>query len=177
MSDGYIFGFSNRTFAEFVVDITGRDITEEKYNYASGSKANRLRGFWAEENNGLVGKLMGELIEYGLKTGNIASDHPDLASCRRTVARLLSDNPVPELDALSAASEERDFDIVAKAVREAIERNEPEGGLDRLHTFAIKYLRSVCAQAGITVTKEKPLHSLLGEYVKALQAAGASNLK
>jgi hypothetical protein len=26
-------------------------------------------------------------------------------------------------------------------VREAIERNEPESGLDRLHTFVVKYIK------------------------------------
>lgn len=42
------------------------------------------------------------------------------------VARLVQVGPVPELDALAAMTDERDFEAVAKAVREAIERNEPE---------------------------------------------------
>jgi len=59
-----------------------------------------------------------------------------------------------------------------KAVREAIERNTPEAGLDRLHTFVIKYVRTLCEQAGVAVTRDKALHSLFGEYVKKLQASG-----
>src|ERR1700687_1841905 len=154
MADGYILGFSNRTFAEFVADSTGRDIYEERFNHASGSKANRLRGFWNEENNRLVGKLMGDLLDYGLQGRAFQADDANYEACRRAVARLLQDSPVPELDALTPASDERDFEIVAKAVREAIERNAPEAGLDRLHTFVIKYVRALCEQAGVTVTRE-----------------------
>jgi len=43
MGGGYVLDFSNRTFQEFVADIAGRDIFDQKYEYASGSKANRLR--------------------------------------------------------------------------------------------------------------------------------------
>ena len=42
MSSGYVLGFSNRTFAEFVAESTRIDIYDPKYDYASGSKANRL---------------------------------------------------------------------------------------------------------------------------------------
>jgi hypothetical protein len=49
MGSGYVLNFSNRTFDEFVSDSTGRDIGDSKYNSGSGSKANRLRGFWREE--------------------------------------------------------------------------------------------------------------------------------
>lgn len=42
METGYVLNFSNRSFAEFVRDSTGRNIYDERYNYASGSKANRL---------------------------------------------------------------------------------------------------------------------------------------
>jgi hypothetical protein len=172
LSDGYILNFSNRTFAEFVTDATGRDIYDERYNYASGSKANRLRGFWKEESNRVVGKLMTELIDYGLRLNGVKADDPDLEACRRAAARLLRDGPVPELDALTAVTDERDFEIVAKAIRDSIDRNEPEAGLDRLHTFVIKYVRSLCKGAGIEVNRDKPLHSLFGEYVKRLREAG-----
>jgi hypothetical protein len=70
MGSGYVLDFSNRTFAEFVVDSTGRDIYSDKYNYDSGSKANRLGAFWAEEPNHLAGKLTSDLLDY------YASGHP-----------------------------------------------------------------------------------------------------
>ena len=120
----------------------------------------------------MVGKLLNDLLDYAHSECGVAADDKDLLACRRTVTRLIQDGPVPELDALAAVSDERDFETVAKAVREAIENNEPEAGLDRLHTFVVKYVRSLCERAGIAVTREKPLHSLFGEYVKNLNKSG-----
>jgi hypothetical protein len=173
MGGGYVLDFSNRTFAEFVTDSVGRDIYDARYSSGSGSKANLLRGFWKEETNRTVGKLLGDLVEYAVAEGKVGPDRQgDLEGCRRAVTRLMQDSPVPELDALSAISDERDFEVVAKAVRDAIERNQPETGLDRLHTFVIKYVRSLCVARGIDVPKEKPLHSVFGEYLKRLRDAG-----
>src|SRR5262245_6643022 len=172
MGGGYVLEFSNRTFSEFVADSVARNIYDGRYVYASGSKANLLRGFWKEETNRTVGKLLSDLIEYGVAEGHVPADDADLEPCRRTATRLMQDGPVKELDALSAISDDRDFEVVAKAVRDAIERNEPEAGLDRLHTFVIKYVRSLCAARGIDAPRDKPLHSLFGEYVKRLREAG-----
>ena len=52
MRTGYVLDFSNRTFAEFVRDSTGLDIYDSRYDYGSGSKANRLRAFWQKEEKG-----------------------------------------------------------------------------------------------------------------------------
>ena len=83
-----------------------------------------------------------------------------------------ADQPVAELDSLTANSDDRDFEVVAEHVREAIEKNQPEGGLDRLHTFVNKFIRVTCEPHGITITRDKPLHSVFGEYVKALREGG-----
>ena len=64
MNSGYVLDFTNRGFKEFVFDSTGRDIYDARYDYASGSKANRLRAFWETEDNAVVGKLMGEMLDY-----------------------------------------------------------------------------------------------------------------
>ena len=89
MDTGYVLDFSNRTFAEFVLDSTGIDIFDSRYNYQRGSKANRLRFFWQEEDNALVGKLMSDLLDYYNGTGTLEGE------CRLIVARLLRDCPVP----------------------------------------------------------------------------------
>src|SRR6266481_840468 len=83
MSSGYVLDFTNRTFAEFVMDSTGRDIFDSRYKYASGSKANRLRAFWQKESNSLVGKLMTDMLDYLGETG------PRIEMCRLIVQRLL----------------------------------------------------------------------------------------
>jgi len=89
MNSGYVLDFSNRTFAEFVSDSTGRDIYDSTYDYASGSKANRLRAFWQREPNPVVGKLMSDMLDYADGTGELKE------ICRLIVVRLLQDGPVP----------------------------------------------------------------------------------
>ena len=140
MGSRYVLEFSNRTFEEFVLDTTGRGIYDEKYDYGSGSKANRLRAFWNEEANPLVAKLIGELIDCGQSEG-LLRDSSLVDDCQKIVSRLSETSTVSELDALTVTADEPNFEIVAKAVREAIEKNEPEAGLDRLHTFVTMFVR------------------------------------
>jgi hypothetical protein len=64
MSGGYVLNFSDRTFGEFFHDDLGIDIFDQKYNYASGSKANRLRGFWQVAPDSHVAKSIDQLLIY-----------------------------------------------------------------------------------------------------------------
>jgi len=63
MESGYVLNFSNRTMNEFFRDDIGIDIYSKKYNYASGSKANRIRGLWLRGDDQTVGKSILKLIE------------------------------------------------------------------------------------------------------------------
>jgi hypothetical protein len=90
MHTGYVLKFSDRTFSEFILDISGIDIFDRRYNYASGSKANRLRAFWRIESNAVVAKLMNELIEYGDGEAEFQE------ACRLIVARLRGDQMRPQ---------------------------------------------------------------------------------
>ena len=72
MGSGYVLDFSNRTFQEFALENLNIDIYDEKYNYNGSSKANRLRGFWKEESNSTVGKLIETLLEYWRTKKSIA---------------------------------------------------------------------------------------------------------
>lgn len=138
MNSGYVLSFSNRTFDEFFIDSVGVSILDEKYNSGSGSKANRLRSFWKEESNEIVAKVLGDL----LRCVSLEEASPETKKqydfCSRTVARLAGLDQSAELIELQPNSTEREFAVLARAVRESIERNEPEVGLDRLHTFAVK---------------------------------------
>lgn len=64
MGNGYVLNFSDRTFAEFFKDDLCIGIYDSKYNHASGSKANRMRGFWQAAADDLVGKSIESLISY-----------------------------------------------------------------------------------------------------------------
>ncbi len=61
---GYILDFSDRTFDDFILSNSKKDISEEKYRRNGTSKANRLRAFWSIEPDDVVGRLLSELLEY-----------------------------------------------------------------------------------------------------------------
>ena len=171
MGDGYVLNFSNKTLDEFFVESIGRSVYDEKYRYGSGSKANQMRGFWKEESNPIVAKLLGELLDYA-EGERLALDTVLLADCRKVVARLRESSPVAEVDAIARIAAEHDLEVVAKAVLDHIEKNELVVGLDRLHTFASGFMRSLCEKRALATDRGKPLHSLFGQYVRALHERG-----
>ena len=64
MSGGYVLNFSDRTMGEFFRDDLEINIYSKRYSYASGSKANYMRGFWMAADDKTVGKSILKLIEY-----------------------------------------------------------------------------------------------------------------
>ncbi len=172
MGSGYVLDFSNRILTEFVDESTGRDIYDTKYDQGSGSKANRIRAFWTHEPNHVVAKLLMDLLEYCRPSAGDAARAALFAECQRIAQRLQHSAPVEAIDAIKAEDGEPGFEMLARAVRDTIEKNQPEAGLDRLHTYVTKLIRTFAARRGVTIDREKPLHSIFGEYVKALRQAG-----
>jgi hypothetical protein len=174
MEGGYVLDFSNITFREFIIDNTNIDISDGKYDYASGSKANRLKAFWAKEANYIVGKLISALLDYW-KTKRLIN-HREISQaeqalfddCYTIAERLKQDSIVENIDAIQPYSNDKEFSVLAKSIRESIQNNEPEVALDRLHTYVVKYTRQQCDKYGISYDRDKALHSLFGEYVKYL---------
>lgn len=168
MSSGYVLNFSNRTFEEFFLDTLNISIFNSKYEYGSGSKANRMRAFWNHEPNFIVAKALEALVE----NWDEYADEPPSEDFMKILHRLKLAAPVPDIDIIRANADEASFEALAKAVRDSIEKNEPEAGLDRLHTYLVKYFRHLCQKHDIYVSKETPLHSLVGEYIKVIKAKG-----
>ena len=179
MESGYVLDFSNRTFQEFILENTGLDIYDDKYDYASGSKANRLRAFWKEEPNHIVGKLLKDFVEYweARKLINYSSQRDDDTALKDEVlkiaSRLTENSPVENIDAIKPITDEKNFATLANTIRESIYKNQPELALDRLHTFVTKYIRELCNRHGVVCDRSKPLHSIFGEYIKKLKEKGA----
>jgi hypothetical protein len=88
--------------------------------------------------------------------------------CQRIIERLKMDNPVEHIDAIQPTTDDKDFSLLAKSIRESIEKNEPESALDRLHTYVVKYTRHLCEKHGLRCDKSIPLHALFGSYIKYL---------
>jgi len=178
MASGYVLDFSNRAFHEFVLDTVGVDIYDARYDYASGSKANRLRGFWGKEPNFRVGILLAGLLEYFRtsrqlnRQGSAEPEDQLLHECSKIAERLQQDLPVDQTEAIRAYSPDRAFSVLAQSIRESIRKDEPELALDRLHTFTVKYIRHLCDRHLIKYDRTIPLHGLFGMYVKHLKSQG-----
>jgi len=174
MGSGYVITFSNRTFQEFIMDNYRIDIYDSKYEYGSGSKANRLRAFWNIEQNHLVGKLISDMLEYWREDRNIVDQDITLQEqnlhdeCQEIADRLICEVEVENIDVLDSNEDDLNFSFLAETIRENIYKNKPEAVLDRLHTFIVRYVRKLCDKHNIHYDKDLPLHSLFGMYVKIL---------
>lgn len=171
MGGGYVLDFSNRTFDEFFNEVLGIEIYDSTYEYGSGSKANRMRAFWDVDSNQSVARVLEALLEDWEEYAGYNAKPPS-NEISKIILRLRNSDSVPDISAIRPNAEEKGFETLAKAVREAIEKNEPETGLDRLHTFLVKYFRNLVLSYGETTNKDTPLHSLLGKYIKLIKAKG-----
>jgi hypothetical protein len=64
MGSGSVINFSDRTFEEFFRDDVHIEIYDDKFKYGTGSKANRMRGFWQVADDLLVGESIEKLLTY-----------------------------------------------------------------------------------------------------------------
>ncbi len=179
MNGGYVINFSNRTFQQFFLETVEVDIYDPKYSIFGDSKANRLRAFWKLESNYHVSKVTLALLEHWNTTNElleIESDPKEIQlynECIKIVEGLKHDDISDHIkDLIEPKVEDQSFSFLAKTIRESIEKNEPEVALDRLHTYMVKYIRSLCDKHGISYDNNKPLHSFYGEYVKFLRSNG-----
>lgn len=174
MGEGYVLDFSNRTLQEFLAETLKIDIYSNKYDYASGSKANRIRGFLQVESNYNAGLLLEKFCEYWINQIHQGdrnynqSDEYRYKECLKIAEKLKSGGPVENLDALTPNVDDEDFSKLSKSIKDSIMKNEPESALDRLHTFVVKYVRELCSKHEIDYEQNHPLHSLFGSYVKYL---------
>jgi hypothetical protein len=169
MGSGYVLNFSDRTFRDFIWDHVGRDVSDGAYSKYGTSKAKHLRAFWEVESDNVVAALTRALLQHGKDHGII--DDKQFEEANAVVARL-GGGGVADIDALKPNAEEPTFDRLARAVRESIDAGRPEEGLDRLHTFMVKYVRTLAGKRRIDTPRDKPLHSVFGEYIKRLQVDG-----
>jgi len=100
MGGGYVLNFSTPSLVEFFRDF-GIDIDSSPYiDGHSGSKANRMRSFFAQAQDKSVGEVISELIEYAesYRPGHLQTD-----ACRKIAARLLENSRLDEMHAQTNA--------------------------------------------------------------------------
>ena len=178
MSSGYVLNFTDASFKSFVHDTVGEDIKDEKYEAGGTSKANRLRTFWKLESDQKVGNLLYELVMIAKNQPYVydyLSDKKELPDinlvdrCLRIANTLKGGSVVEDIDAIYAINVDKDFNSIAKSIRESIEKNQPENALDRLHTFVMKLVRTLCERHTISFVKEESLNAIFGKYIKHLK--------
>lgn len=104
MASGYVLDFSDPTFGEFF-NRHRIAIHSQKYQAHGTSKAKKMRAFWEQESDGLVGKALGELLdayEAYCALNNHAVEASILEKSRSIVARLsgatVSSKPIHTVD-------------------------------------------------------------------------------
>lgn len=171
MGSGYVLEFSNRTFEDFILDSCGLEIYDTRYEDNGESKANRMRTFWDIEPDYVVAKMLEALVDDWPEYTKFGAPSPS-EGFLKIIQKLKQSASVTDINIIQPNSENKGFDALARAVRESIEKNEPEAGLDRLHTYLVKYFRTHCNNYGIDIERETPLHSLVGKYIKAVKDEG-----
>lgn len=177
MPTGYVMDFSNNSFQSFIYDSIKINIYDDKYFYASGSKANRLRGFFTEEPSYKVGQLLSALLDYWHTKAitrengfDFERDKNIYTECLKIAKKLKEEKIVDEIEVIKEIENDRDFSLLAKSIRESIDKNEPESALDRLHTYVMKLIRQLCENHKIEIKKEESLNAIFGKYVKFIVA-------
>ena len=170
MGGGYVLDFVNRTFQEFVEWATKRDIDHPRYEAEGTSKANRLRCFWIVEDDRTVGRLVLALADHAV--GHCGADPEKARKVREIGERLRKGTTPSDLAAIEPLCDDATFVALADEVRARIEEGQPERGLDRLHTFTVRFFRHLHEEKGHRPNRDKPLHSLAGEYAKMLERGG-----
>jgi hypothetical protein len=155
MGGGYVLNFSDRTMSEYFRDDVGIDIYDQKYNYASGSKANRMRGFWQVADDALVGKSVDKLLEYidnQIILGRLRKEDfaPDLMDRGRRIASRLLGRKGEAPDTTPATTEE---EFIAREFRNvSIDKLGLDGGISAVLNQRLEEIRKcLTARASLAV--------------------------
>jgi Abortive infection C-terminus len=176
MGSGYVLNFSNRTFGEFFHDHVDVDIYDTRFSNSGHSKANYFRSFIQTAPDSQVARALEGLIEHGTAEQCLGGDDELKGAGLQIVQRLKSAAPAIDMAALNGVADGASDDLILSHIFEGLQRDAPEGVVDRLHTLTVRFVRRLCQDRGIETNHAtgaaKSLDSLFGEYVKLLRAAG-----
>lgn len=176
MSSGYVLNFSDRTFAEFFEDEFRLDIDDPRYRTRGTSKANRLRSFIDQQDEYTVAKVLRRLWQHreSLPMLRDADNHAAVkAPFSELLARIEGISAAPRMDAIERFACDETLEELVSAIERDIGANAPAAALDRLHTYCGKKFGHLLDGYGIAWTRDEPLHSRVGKYVKALEQTHA----
>ncbi len=172
MDGGYVLNFSDRTFAEFFEDEFKIDIDDNRYRTRGTSKAKRLRSFLEQEDEYTVAKVLRRLWQHreGLPEFSGAASHQTIKDqFHALISRIEGGGAIPRTDAIERFTHDETLEELVSAIERDIGANRPAAALDRLHTYCAKKFGHLLDCYGVVWSKDEPLHSRVGKYVKVLE--------
>lgn len=178
MDSGYVLDFSNRKLQEYVDDVTDINIYDNKYDFDSGSKANRLRAFWKLESNVLVSKLSLSLLDYWEQRFRLSDPTEEefkrlyhLKEKSERELLTLEETPTNSFDinVLSVPKLEDNYKLLKTNIEKSLNDDNPQLVLDRMHTYLTKYFRELCKKHNIDYTDKENINVLYSKYINFLK--------
>ncbi len=174
MNSGYVMNLSSTKFSDLIYDVTRIKIYDEKYNFRSGSKANRLRALWNIESNQNVAAINLTLLGYWEQQFRLSN--PDEEKFYRYYnlkvdaakqLTLLSKDTRTNFNTsiLESIKTEKDFQLLKNDIQRTLDNNEPQLALDRTHTLLVTYFRKLCTKHGIVYNEKETVDNLFSKYI------------
>ena len=171
MEAGYVLNFSDRTIGEFVSEVTDCDIHSEKYTRGGTSKANKLRTFWKDESDYMVGKLILALVDYEgtLILTPDAEAKARAEKCRHIATRLLAGGP--SLSPLKEHAQVLNANHLAEQIRrlEASVESDPSLAIGTAKELIETCCKTILAERGKPVNGTPDISTLTKETFKELK--------
>lgn len=160
ISEGYLFKYwsdrgrynKNKTH-QLILESCGIDIYKDK-PYKDLSQQKCIEKIWSDGNPQIVANLLAVLSDYfcfEMGTVNWSSeDEYDYRQVQEMIDRLRSMQVVT-----LPVQETGDLKLILRDIETNISAGKPELVIDRLHTFATKYIRGICQDHGIAIVDDK----------------------
>lgn len=177
MNGGYVLDLTNRDLAELVRDEVQVDIEDPCYATAGTSKAKRLQTLLTESDAATAARLLRALWDHRehrqWTPNDMVEERPSLVRARymAVVERLDRLAGASDTSALGGYEGGATLDELVAAISRDAAAGAHAAALDRLHTYCCKRFAHLLAEEGLSCTREEPLHSRVGKYVKHLGAA------
>lgn len=172
VTDGFIFKYwsdqgehNKNVTKELIFEACGINIFEDK-DFKGLSQQKCIQKIWDECSPKTIAKLLKTLSEYFcFKMGTTwwsEEDNYDYQCVQKIINRL---EMLPIVD-LPLEKSIKNLKLLLEDIESNVKNDKPELVVDRLHTFAVEYLRNLCHSHSIDTTDDKgseyPLHSLVG---------------
>lgn len=176
MTGGYVMDLSNRELSDLVREELNVHIEDAAYAVRGTSKANRLRSLFDLAEPSEAARLLRALWDYresrGWTPGDVVEDRPSVVRSRymAIVDRLERKAATSDTGALALFVESMTLSELIEAINRDVAAGAHAAALDRLHTYSCKRFSHLLQDAGLQTSREEPLHSRVGKYVKHLNA-------